>query len=381
MKKIFLVTLLILIVCMKWGLCAQENRHGSSSNEIDTEILQKAKETMGKGLKWLASMQREDGSWSNTNFPALTALAVMPFVKSDYPERDKICEKAIKFIVGFVQKDGGIYKPASGGRGSGGLSVYNTAVCMMVLNAVDKQKYAEMILNARSFMKNSQLVGDSPAAGGFGYENDATSRRADLSNTAWVLRAMAETRSVEDLRKGSERVDIDWKAAIEYVRKLQNQNKDDMDNFGSFGYDMSGERGGIMAGKDKKVRLAGYGSMTYAGLEAMIFADVDRKDPQVRSAIEWAGKHWSVEENPGMGQKGLFYYYNIISKTLSLLGSEALKDTSGRIIPWKHDLIDQLIKTQRTDGSWINTDNQFWEGDPVLVTAYSLISMQYTLGE
>lgn len=359
---------------------AQTDKPAPVAGEPDADTIKSAEKAMENGLNSLAASQKEDGSWSNPNFPALTALAAWPFVKSKHPKRDEICEKAAKFITGFIQKDGGIYKPATGGRGSGGLSVYNTAVCMTVLNAMDKQKYAEAILNARSFLKGCQLTGDSPGAGGFGYENDSSSKRADLSNTAWTLRAMAETRSLEDLRKGSEKVDIDWKTALAYVRKLQNQDENDPQNKGGFGYEMGGERGGAAAGKDGKVRLAGYGSMTYAGLESMIFADIDKTDPQVRSAIEWAGRHWSVEENPGMGLKGLFYYYTIMGKTLALLDPGALKNPSGEIIPWKKDLITQLVKTQKPDGTWINTDNQFWESDPALVTAYSLLTIQSVMG-
>jgi len=341
----------------------------------------RARESMQRGLDWMASAQREDGSWSDANYPALTALGMWAFARSDHPKRAEVCDKAAVFIAGFVQEDGGIYKTPTGGRGSGGLSTYNTAICMMALHAYNREKYSAVILKAREFMKDSQLVGDSPAAGGFGYDKDSSGKRADLSNTAWSLQAMRETMAFEDLRPAGKKVDVNWTAAMEYVHKLQNQDSEDKDNFGGFGYEAGGDRGGTTVDKKGSVKLAGYGSMTYAGLEAMIFAEVDRTDPRVRSALDWASRHWSVAENPGMGKKGLYYYYNIMGKALSLVGSDTLNKPTGEQIRWKDDLVTQLAAGQRADGSWANTDNQFWENDPALVTAYSVLTLEHCLGK
>ena len=35
----------------------------------------------------------------------------------------------------------------------------------------------------------------------------------------------------------------------------------------------------------------------------------------------------------------------------------------------------ELLREQKPDGSWSNSDNTFWEGDPALVTAYSLLTL------
>jgi squalene-hopene/tetraprenyl-beta-curcumene cyclase len=101
----------------------------------------------------------------------------------------------------------------------------------------------------------------------------------------------------------------------------------------------------------------------------------------VRSALEWASRHWSVDQNPGMGQKGLFYYFNIMAKALSLHGADTLSGPDESTIPWKKELIEKLAATQRPDGSWLNKDNQFWEGDAVLVTSYAILTLEYALGK
>jgi squalene-hopene/tetraprenyl-beta-curcumene cyclase len=340
----------------------------------------KAKVSIGKGLDWLKAKQKENGAWSDENYPAMTALGLWAFAQSDHPDRVAVCAKAAKFVAGFAQSDGGIYRPPSGLLRKGGLSTYNTAICMTALYAYDQKAYARIILAARKFLSSNQLQGDSPGVGGFGYDRPGKgwAGRPDLSNTAWALNAMRTTQGLEDQRTSGERVDVDWAAALKYVEKLQNQDKDDPENLGGFGYARGGARGGTSTNKEGAVTLRGYGSMTYAGLESMIFAQVDRNDPRVVSALQWASRHWSVDENPGMGSKGLFYYYNIMSKALSLTGGAAISGDKGEPIPWKQQLIDKLAGTQREDGSWINKDNQFWEGDPMLVTAYTVLALQYT---
>jgi len=71
----------------------------------------------------------------------MTALALWAFTGSDYPDKARICEKAAKFVAGFAQEDGGIYKLPQV-QGSGGLSTYNTAICMTALHGYDPKKYA-----------------------------------------------------------------------------------------------------------------------------------------------------------------------------------------------------------------------------------------------
>ncbi len=110
--------------------------------------------------------------------------------------------------------------------------------------------------------------------------------------------------------------------------------------------------------------------MTYAGLKSMIYAGLKPDDPRVKAASEYIAKHYTLEENPGMGQAGLFYYYQTFAKALTLLNKANFRPTpkasptTGRPIwwppsPWR----------QAADGSWVNTADRFMEGDPNLVTA------------
>ena len=337
-------------------LCAETARSGTPvSGDSREGVTAQAEKSVRKGLDWLKSLQKENGAWSDENYPALTAFGLWAFAQSRHPDRTGICARAAGFVSGFAREDGGIYKPPTGGRGSGGLSTYNTAICMSALEVYDPRRYSAAILKAREFVAHSQLQGDSPDAGGFGYERAATgpAARADLSNTGWALMAMRQTQGIEDLRPaGTSRVDVDWASALRFIEKLQNRDASDTDHFGGFGYTLSGERGG---------------------------AAVDRKTG-TRQLVGYLA-HWSVDENPGAGARGLFYYYSIMSKALSLAGGDSIPGDKGQPIPWKRQLVEKLARLQRADGSWVNPDNQFWEGDPVLVTAYSVLVLQRCAAE
>ena len=50
--------------------------------------------------------------------------------------------------------------------------------------------------------------------------------------------------------------------------------------------------------------------MSYAGLLSFIYAEMDPQDSRVKAVKEWLSKHYTIDENPGMGPQGLFYYYH-----------------------------------------------------------------------
>ena len=103
-------------------------------------------------------------------------------------------------------------------------------------------------------------------------------------------------------------------------------------NDGGFIYTVAGG-GSSPAGNTANGGLRSYGSMTYAGLKSMIYAGLTAKDPRVKAASEWIRNHYTVEENPGLGQQGLFYYFDTFARTLSVLKVDQFEDAAGQ----KHD--------------------------------------------
>jgi squalene-hopene/tetraprenyl-beta-curcumene cyclase len=117
--------------------------------------------------------------------------------------------------------------------------------------------------------------------------------------------------------------------------------------------------------------------MTYAGLKSMLYAAADKNDPRVKAAVAWLRRHWSVSENPGMGQVGIYYYYHTMAKALATLGEDHFVDAMGTKHAWRVELFDELARRQNPNGSWTNSADRWYEGDPNLVTGYVLMALSH----
>jgi squalene-hopene/tetraprenyl-beta-curcumene cyclase len=117
--------------------------------------------------------------------------------------------------------------------------------------------------------------------------------------------------------------------------------------------------------------------MTYAGLKSMIYAGLKPDDERVKAALGWLKKHYSLDSNPGMGDQGLYYYYMTFAKALAALGEDTFTDENGVAHDWRKDLIETLAGRQRPDGSWVNENKRWLEGDANLATGYALLALSY----
>jgi squalene-hopene/tetraprenyl-beta-curcumene cyclase len=125
-----------------------------------------------------------------------------------------------------------------------------------------------------------------------------------------------------------------------------------------------------------KVALRSYGSISYAGLLSYIYAQLDRNDPRVLAVFNWLRRNYTLEENPGLGPQGLYFYLHTMSKALTAYEVKDLQLASGKSIPWRRDVALKLINLQQRDGSWCNDNGRWWEKDPALVTSYAVLSLE-----
>ena len=95
-----------------------------------------------------------------------------------------------------------------------------------------------------------------------------------------------------------------------------------------------------------------------------------------RQVKEWLGKNYTLDENPGMGPQGVYYYYQTMSKALTAANINLLKLEGGKEVDWRNELAGKLLATQRENGSWINDNGRWMESNPVLVTAFTLLSLE-----
>ena len=350
------------------------------AGRLDESLANEVEAAIDRGLDWLAANQKEDGSWSNAGFPALTALPLWAFANSTHPRRDEVMQRATSFILSCRREDGGIYRNIPDRKG-GGLSNYNTAICMTALHATGQRSLVPVIQKAREFIAGGQHFGDDEYRGGFGYDRSTGRAYTDLLNTVYAVQAMRLTQDVEDQRPAGEKpVDIDWKETVKYIEKMQNKPAAGVADAGGFFYKPGESKAGATTNAAGVVVFRSYGSITYAGLMALVYANVSREDVRVRSAFDWAGRHWSLEENPGMGAQGLFFFYSVITRSLTAYGADLVPRPDNTTVDWRSALAEKLVSVQKIDpktghGHWVNDSGRFWEADPVLATSYSLLAL------
>jgi squalene-hopene/tetraprenyl-beta-curcumene cyclase len=150
------------------------------------------------------------------------------------------------------------------------------------------------------------------------------------------------------------------------------------DDKGGFVYNLADQDNPKSEKRTAAGGLRSEGGMTYAGLKSFLYAGVSKDDPRVKAAVAWVKKHYTVTENPGMGQAGLYYYYHTFAKAMDALGEEMFEDAKKVKHDWRQELFDQLKKNQQADGSWVNKGSPaFLENMPELATAFALLSVSY----
>jgi len=355
---------------------------GALPPELEAEV----RASMARGGDWLLDQQQGNGYWATPDSPALTGLSMWALQQTDPSAYSKAINRAMVFILTSVQEDGSIWRTPAVKRKGGGLANYNTAICMTALHSLNRPELVPVVQAARTYLSKMQYADGGSYGGGMGYDADQGRPYTDLSNSYIAYEAMRLTQDVEDLRAAGEpKADLDWAAAQDFLAQVQNlpsvntnaYASDSAEDLGGFAYTPGA--GASTTNEAGEIKLRSYGSMTYAGLLALIYAQVDAQDVRVESARDWASRHWTLDENPGMGQEGLYYFFNVLSKSLAATDEETLTSPDGSTIAWREDLARKLIALQNPDGFWVNENNRWWEGDPNLVTAYTLLALSSLL--
>ena len=366
----------LLVMTFLSGLFVSQHAGFSLAQESDTRRVialdVEAQSRMERAaVAFLRQSQGADGSFSSQAGPGVTGLVAAALLSIGVPKDDPMVDKAIVYLLNTKRPDGGLY--AEGSRHAN----YETCLAIMALSKANEQgQYDGVLQGAQRFVKGEQwdegegLGPKDPAFGGAGYGSKS---RPDLSNTSFFIEALRST--------GVEESDPAIQRALAFVNRCQNLESPANDtpfasklNDGGFYYTPAAG-GDSMAGKDEATGgLRSYASMTYAGLKSMLYAGVGPEDFRVKAATKFLKKNYSVTNNPGMGPAGLFYYLQTMSKALAMVAEETFEsDTGSR--SWRSDILGQLQKTQKVDGSWTNPEPRWMEGDPNLVTGYALLTL------
>jgi squalene-hopene/tetraprenyl-beta-curcumene cyclase len=326
-----------------------------------------------QAINFLRTSQADDGSWTSPQILGITAMAASALLESGVAADDPTLAKALKHLESYVQSDGGIYFPESSHRN------YETCIAIMALTKANTDgRYNEKLAGAQRFLRDLQwdegegLESTDAYYGGAGYGGH---KRPDLSNTQFFLDALQKAGVKSD--------DPAVQKALTFVSRTQNLETQYNNtpfaakvNDGGFYYTPAAG-GTSQAGTTPEGGLRSYGSMTYAGLKSMVYAGLTKDDPRVAAALGWIRKHYTLSENPGMGQQGLFYYYHTFAKTLDVLDVGLFEEENGKQHDWRKELAERLAEEQQSNGSWVNQADRWYEGDPNLATAYSLLALSY----
>lgn len=360
------------------------------------ETRERARVLIDRAIGYLESQQDPaTGGWrenpNGPSYPAITGLVVDGMLLDPRIDaRNPTVAAGVRNILSYAKPDGGIH--------DGVLPNYNTAICLSALSRARSPEAAAAIGRGQAFLKGLQysedgggedgaepVSRDHPFYGGVGYGNHG---RPDLSNLGFFLQAMRDT--------GLSTEDAAYRRALVFLQRVQMLDAtNDMDYAdgsaqGGFIYttvpdaeSVDGRAGQSMAGVvvessddgGSVSRLRAYGSMTYVGFKSLIYADLAPGDPRVDAAWGWINEHYTLDENPGMGDQGRYYYYSSMARALHAFGASRVGGHD-----WRADLVSTLEALQEPNGSFRLLSDRWMEADPVLVTAYALIALQHAAG-
>lgn len=384
----------------------------STALAIDPEHAARAEEMSAKAIAWLRTQQDQDrGGWSippeGPVFPAMTGLVLNGMLmEPGIDATDPDIAQGLAFILSYAQEDGGIYDQV--------LANYNTSICLSALARAKTEDAERVIPGAQAFLRGLQygesadvttpagtetkvVTRDHPFYGGVGYGNHG---RPDNSNLNLMLQGLHDS--------GVEGNDVAFQRALVFLARTQMLDSvndmpyADLSNQGGFVYATSPNAesvdrlvGQSQAGMIDETldngqqisRLRAYGSMTYAGFKSYLYADLTRDDPRVVAAYQWLKQNYTLEENPGIGTDGMYYYFVTFARAMDAWNEPTIEvtiagsgDDRTETRDWANDLIDRLAALQNEDGSFKSVDDRWMENNQVLITSYALLALQHARG-
>lgn len=346
---------------------------------------------MERGARFLLSVA-EDGKWGAPGYAdaGLTAIATGALQALPEPRPAPIQEAIdanLDWLVSLQHKDGAIHQ--------GRLYNYVTSAAVMALAKSEKPAHKAAVLAARNYLIDLQAdEGEGYSEGdryygGIGYGGD---ERPDLSNLQMALEALNAS--------GLEQDHEAYRRSIRFLERCQNRSESNdiriqsgdvvivAGDDGGAQYMPGDSKAGTLELADGSLVPRSYGSMTYALLKSFVFAGLKPDDPRVKAAWNWLQTNYTVDINPGFdtsrdpraGYQGLFYYYHSMARALEVFGAETITDADGKLHDWRAELGGRLLALQsKQDGSWVNANApRWWEGNPVLATAYALLTLRAT---
>ena len=365
------ITVVACAVCaLVVGTAGVNGQAARPSGKLSAETRAKVMDSLRKAETFLRERQQPDGRWEKN--PGVTALVLTAMLRE--PGKDKAAtvkelSKSLDALAALAKPDGGIYENA--------IPHYVTALSTTALVAAGRPQDKPIIEKGRRYLVENMLdEGEGVAKsdfwyGGMGYGKTtrADGRRADIISLEYTLQALKDSELPAN--------DAAWQKALTFLQRTQNNSEvNDQKwaaNDGGFVYYPGfsyHEEGGTKS----------YGSVTYTGLMSYSWANVKKDDARAKAALKWIRENYTVDENPGTGQKTVYYYYMVFAKALAAMGDDVIVDARGRSHNWREDLAQKLLSLQHPEGYWVNDkDKAEMQDNPVVVTAFTMTALQSVL--
>jgi squalene-hopene/tetraprenyl-beta-curcumene cyclase len=343
-------------------------RGGSGAAGLSAATRQELMKSLASGATYLRAQQRADGTFDEN--PGVSAVAAAALLRQPGVPQEMLMDaggrKALDAIAKLAKPDGGIYDKI--------VPHYITAVSVMALVAGGRPQDKPLIEKGRAYLtehiwdEGEGIKPNDKWYGGIGYGGSNPDRRADIISLEYALRAMKEAELPAN--------DAAWEKAIKFLQRTQNNSETNDQGWAS-------NDGGFVYYPGFTYHTEGgtksYGSATYAGVISYAWANVKKEDARVQAVLKWVRDNYTVDENPGMGQKTVYYYYLVFAKALQAVGTPTIVDAKGRSHNWREDLAKKLISLQHPEGYWVNTDKAELQDNKVLVTAFTLQAIEAAL--
>jgi len=367
----------------------------------DRILIARIDAALRQSASYLLEAQRPDGSWRSDFYgcfregPTLTpyVMSCLFFIPQAGEPGRRAFSSGVEYLAGFVGSDGRIKPPPHGIS----FPAYTAAMASRVVVLQEKTPEHGRAQSAwLDYLRERRLgpaLGWTPANrqfGGWGFFMDVPRKpppgeprpmlcESNLSATVFGVGALRSA--------GVPAGDPVYAEILVFVERCQNFSVDaaladpafDDGGFFFIPDDPLQNKGGL-AGIDRhgRTRYRSYGTMTADGLRALIQCGLPNDHPRVVAARRWLERHFSVSDNPGAFADGrevlrnatYYYWCWAAAHTFMHLGDDWVSTKAGPV-RWPERLAVELLKRQRTDGTWTNHFTDAKEDDPLVATPWA----------
>ena len=345
------------------------NSFAARDPRVRNEIVKEAGGTtlteaaVARGLRWLASVQNDDGSWSLGNYDrsnvknnrgdaAGTSLALLPFLGAGQTHESGIYRenvaKGLSWLISNQKSNGDL---RAGSRANWGMYAHGQATIVLseAFALTGDQSLAEPTQLAIDFIEQAQHKG-----GGWRYQ---PGQEGDTSVLGWQIMAL---QSAKAPNIGIE-VDEDVLDLADYYLDQVAAPKTWLRK-----KDLALSVGSLYSYQTRKHNPTP--TMTAEAILCRMYLGWKRDDPRVMGAVSWLIKN----HMPSKDKANLYYWY---------YGTQVMHHFGGN--PWRKWnqkmrtlLVDSQIKKGKYAGSWNPSDYKWQQGERIYVTSFAVCTLE-----